>query len=380
MDIEAVFRHASAAQDGEEYSETVSFNHDDEGYSYSFVSPDRQILSDELVDKLFEGLDYFAQLTEGLYTHVTTLPSRATLMDITATKIEDINEYLQDYKCAALFKPQKSVIAIDVPTILQNTILRKALGLREPYYERTREHIVEHSTWKDENDKYSFFDNVILSHFHLGLCESFSHAFSDVLSSSITPITLKQVKGVFQERKKSVHYKFRFELWYDEEYKFQYGRTFTSFAGRIEVLLDGTFIDALVASSSTHKHLEGFNTPIELMSMVSTYDRGPLQEELLKSSPYVMMAILMLFDDYVIRILLEDIKVNKKLKLAIEIMSKNLDDDMFINIDETMLIQHATVLWSSLYHLYDIECQPLKSLPYDQTVRVSNILLILQKK
>lgn len=369
--------HMSASQDGERYSETVRYNNN-EG-DVTAVSENRKIFTDKLVDRLISPVMYLNELVEWVYTQESTLHCKSTLVDISAVYLDNAQEYLKDYQSALILSPHNSVVALNVPSTLRRPLLRKTCGANAPYYERTIEDKNAFPVgWKSFDDGASFFDLTFLYSFYAGLCQVVTAAFDEVLPSRAEPISIQRAKKIFQSRKSTAHFKLRFDLMYDEKYTFRNGKEFTSFGAYVEVLVDGGFIQKIMQTSGPQKAIKRPDEGIDVLGLLGSFEHGTLQEEIAKTSPYVLMMLFMLFDDKTTTELVSQLSLTKNIKQALKILSLNLDEAKFVTFDPKVLVKNKYYLNKAL-EVYGISAQREDSLRYEQMVRVTNILLHIKK-
>ncbi len=377
-DVSDYASHWSAYNDGEAYSETVRFDNND--YTITMEDPNIRFLSDEMLEALSGHVMNLNKFVAYQFTQHSGLNANATLVDITAVKIKDADEYFKAYQCAAILNPHEGIVAVSVPNVLRLALTRKIGGFNEPYYERTLEWEGEIPGWDDPDPDATFFDNALLTPYYASLLQVASLAFDEVLPSTPLPLSIAQIKRHINNSQAPFHLNIRFSVMFDEDYCFKDGRKITSRGGYVNVFVDGMIIEKLVRSGERKLPDEMVEKGIELQRMIALYPRRPIQQEMAMSSPYVVLLLMMLFDDDTTTRMVSRLTLNKRLKFALKLLSMNDDEDAFVIFDEERAFDtNIVVVLKEALRLYGLKPELQEAIRYEQVVRVANIALKINR-
>ncbi len=369
----------SAGQDGEAYHETIAFNNND--CEVQIKSENCRYLDYDMLDFFCPPVMYWQQLFEFAYSDETGLPAKATLQDISAVVIKDVDTYLEDYQTTLMVKPTNSIIAFNIPPILRYPALRKKCAITHPYYERTIEEDNEHfGSWEFTDRAPSYFEMAALATLYASFGIVFCHGIKDYMACSPEFLPPEQAKKILRKRSAgAVHYKIRFSLMYDEQYTFDNGFIGKSFGAPIELFIEGTLIDKLRQITPKDTPIQQGSIGVVLSDLLQCYTPGPLQHEIDRTSPYVLMLLFLLFDDETTTALVSRLTLNNPIKSALKIFALNNNEDRFITFDKEKIPEPNRHALDDALKTFDINPKFSEAIRYDQTVRLSNILLKIKK-
>ncbi len=370
--------HISAVQGGEAYSETVRFNNND--FIVTMEDPKLKVLTDDLLEVLSIHVMRLSEALAFEFTQFTGLSAHSTLLDITALKMNDMDDSFHSYQCASQLAPHNGVVLLSTPSPLRLTMIRKLAGIKAPFFEGTLERKGTIPGFDYPDTPATFLDNAMLTPYYATILQMVSLAFDDILPNTPYPISLLQAKEYLKLQPENHHIKIRFSLMCDEDYRFKDGKEIISHGANIELFIDGSIIQRLMGATQHKEMLETENKGINIHRMLTLYPLTPLQKTVKDTSPYTLLLMLMLFDDETTTRLLSKITFDHVLEYVLKLLSKNNDEHGFVLLDEQSFNRHALEMLRGAMARYGLDPKHLETIPYDQSVRVANIALHINRK